>query len=472
MEQERRKKDEKINYFVPYDEQEDFMRAKSFVKLFLGGNKTGKSTASIVEVISHGLGYRPYLQKTDVDYKTRFKPPLKIRIVGEDFGKHIGGVIVPLLYEWIPKSEFTFKEGNPKKNQQGIPTFWTFNNGTTLELMSNEQEVDFFEGWDGHIVAFDEPPPRDIYIACKRGLVVKSGLCFMAMTLLKEPWIYDELFLRSETDVSVFSVVADMRDNLKQERDWYGKKVQCGALSEEDILRFEADLTEDEIETRIHGRPRHLSGLVYKEFNPQIHRVPWFLPRSKWTFYEAIDPHPRKEKAVTIMAVSEDDTKYIVDEIWSKNLIEDIARAILQKRKDYNYIPRFTLIDALAVTPDPITGTTIKDEFTRASEGKIVPQVGSKDRSRGIDLLKKELAVKNADKAGIYIMENCERTLYEFGHYIWKSPEDIENVKGKDEPEKIYDDMLENIHRILIAGAKYIEPKDATKQRIIKGIGH
>ena len=104
--------------------------------MFQGANKTGKTCSSIIEDISYALGYRPYLQKTDVDYKTQFKTPVKIRIIGEDFGKHVGGVIVPQLFEWIPRSEFTFREGNPKKNQQGIPVFWTFNNGSTIELLS------------------------------------------------------------------------------------------------------------------------------------------------------------------------------------------------------------------------------------------------------------------------------------------------------------------------------------------------
>jgi len=468
---ERRRKEEKIKYFIPNEKQELFIRAKSFIKMFQGANKTGKSTSTVIEAISHCLGCRPFLDKFDADYKTQFKPPIKIRIVGEDFAKHIGGVIVPILFEWIPRSEFTFREGNPKKNQQGIPVSWTFNNGSTIELLSYEQDVSIFEGWDGHIVLFDEPPPHDIYIACKRGLVVKSGICMFSMTPLKEPWIYDQIVLRSETDESVFFVISEMRDNLIHERDWYGKKVICGALKEEDIVRFEADLTDDEKEARIRGRFAHLSGLVYKEFDSNLHKIRWFKPPHGWTWYEAIDPHPRKEKAVTIMAIAPDDTKYVVDEIWSKGLIKDIAKAILQKRKDYNYVPVFTLIDPLAVTPDPITGTTIKDEFVSESNRQILPQVGSKDRNRGIDLLKKELTIRNSDKSGIYVMENCQRTINEFGHYIWAEIDEIENVKGKDEPKKMYDDMLENIHRLLISGACYRKPPGEVQHRVIKGIG-
>jgi hypothetical protein len=45
------------------------------------------------------------------------------------------------------------------------------------------------------------------------------------------------------------------------------------------------------------------------------------------------------------------------------------------------------------------------------------------------------------------------------------------NVEGKDEPKKANDHMLENIHRILIAGARYIQPAGQIKQRVVKGIG-
>ena len=61
----------------------------------MGSNKFGKTTIGTAEVISYALGYRPFLKKDDPNYLTPFKPPVKIRIIGEDFVNHIGKVLVP-----------------------------------------------------------------------------------------------------------------------------------------------------------------------------------------------------------------------------------------------------------------------------------------------------------------------------------------------------------------------------------------
>ena len=413
----------------------------------------------------------------DPDYLTRFTPPIKIRIYGEDFTEHIGGVIVPALREWIPHSKFTYKEGNPKKNPQGIPTKWVFNNGSIITLLTYEQSSEKSEGWDGHIVHFDEPPPRPTYIAAKRGLVVNGGDCFFSLTPLKEPWLYDDLWLRK--DQNVFGVEADITTNLKHRRKWWRPDdndgmAWCGKLKQEDIDDFEKDLTDDEKLARLQGKFMHLSGLVYKEFKPDVHVVPYFKTPNNWSFYEAIDPAPRKPWAVTIMAISPDGTKYVVDEIFLEGVVQDIANAILQKRKDLNYQPTLaTIIDPMAVAPDPIVKTTIINDFMKYG---IFCQPGSKDRNRGIQLLKEHLIIRETDmKAGIYILENCRRTIQEFGHYVWDehTTKQARTSSGiKEIPKAFWNDMLENIHRILISGACYREPlSQGSHRRNIQGIG-
>jgi len=57
----------------------------------------------------------------------------------------------------------------------------------------------------------------------------------------------------------IFVATVDMRDNTH--------------LSEADILQFEKTLTEEEKEARIHGKFMHLTGLVYKDFDPDIHII-------------------------------------------------------------------------------------------------------------------------------------------------------------------------------------------------------
>uniref|UniRef100_A0A6H2A1Y1 Putative terminase n=1 Tax=viral metagenome TaxID=1070528 RepID=A0A6H2A1Y1_9ZZZZ len=476
MNEEKKVAANKIKFFVPTERQEEFIRNKAKIKLFFASNKSGKTCNTVIEDISQCIGYRPYLSPKDPDYFTGSKPPVKVRIYGEDFTQHIGGVIVPALREWIPQSEFEYKDGNPKKNPQGIPTFWKFKNGSTIELLTYEQSSEKSEGWDGHVVHFDEPPPRPTYIAAKRGLIVHGGICLFSLTPLKEPWLYDELWLRE--DKSVFCIDAKIETNLRHRRKWWrpdGKDgmAWCGKLRQEDIDDFEKDLTPDEKLARLQGKFMHLSGLVYKEFDPNVHIIPWFKVPKNYSFYEAIDQGTRKPWAVTIMAVAPDGTRYIIDEIFVQGVVKDIAEALLEKRKQIGYQPTLaTIIDPLAVAEDPISGTTVLNEFMKYG---IFCQAGSKDRNRGIQLLKQELIIRETDsKAGIYIFENNRRTIQEFGHYIWdehSTKQARTSSSIKEVPKKVYDDMLENIHRLLIAGFGYREPQKHKPQDEIIGIG-
>lgn len=486
---ELKKREEPIYFFKPHKKQQEASSSKADIRLVLGGNRSGKTEWDILEVIANLVGFRPWLPPDHPDYFTKFYGrAVTARMFGEDFNTHLKGVLVPKLRKWIPKKWLV---GTPKKNQQGVEVFWQVKSPLTglvssLELMSYEQGSEKAEGWSGHFVAFDEPPPRDVFIAAVRGLTDYGGLCWFSMTPLKEPWIYDDLWClqtKEEDEVldkdsvkemantlkgmNIFAVTMDMRDNVG-----YG-------LTEEAIIKFESLLNEDEKEARIHGRFTHLQGLIYKEFDPRIHVLPDDVideivnPNSKTmpecTYYEAIDPHLRKPHAVSFMAVAPDGTKYIYDEIWEKGLIKEIAQIIKLKRRGD---PVFTLIDPLAVTPDPISGSTILNEFIKEGVKKVIE--GSKDRERGINLLHTELKLENG-RPGIYIARRCVQTISNFQHYIWDdyTGRAADKNDPKQSPRKKNDDFLECIHRLLCAGAAYRRKRtDDKRKNYPQGIDH
>ena len=47
-----------------------------------------------------------------------------------------------------------------------------------------KSESDLFEGWDGHVIIYDEPPKRDNRVACARGLIDHNGIEIFAMGLI------------------------------------------------------------------------------------------------------------------------------------------------------------------------------------------------------------------------------------------------------------------------------------------------
>jgi len=401
------------------------------VVVFQGGNRSGKSVWLVVEVVSFLLGLEPW--------SGRAMPfsdgPVQVRLFGEDWTHHVGMVLMPLLREYLPIEEVV----ETKKNNQGIDFYWRVRNGSTLELMTYEQKTDAVEGWRGHVVGMDEPPPRDKYIACRRGLVDFNGVMLMSMTPLKEAWIYDEIVMSREPGVRVFQV--DIRDNPH--------------LSEEAIAAFEGSLSVEEKEARLHGKWLHLQGLVYKDFNPGIHvKEPFEIP-DNYTCYAAIDCHPRTEHAIVFMAVDKFGRQYVVDEIWRHGSPEDIGDWVVKWHKHVHELE--TVIIDPSSKGDANRGDTTYEIIDRVmGAAGIGFECGSKDLETGIRVVAEALMGRNR-MPSLFIFDTCVKTIYEFGHYIWadwrKSAAQDRTVKQK--PTDKDDHMLENIRRLLLLPAEH-----------------
>ncbi len=81
------------------------------------------------------------------------KPPVRVRLTGEDWNHHLGQTVVPELKKWFPEGEYI-----TKKNTNGIEYFWTCKNGSTLELMCIRPDQRVLMG------DFTEIPIRDVSV--------------------------------------------------------------------------------------------------------------------------------------------------------------------------------------------------------------------------------------------------------------------------------------------------------------------
>lgn len=431
---EKHQDDNPLLYFKPHPKQQPVFDAALdptvHTIVFQGGNRSGKTHWLIAQLLSLILGYEPWSGR-----HFRFKPPIRARLFGEDWTHHIGEVLIGKLKELCPKHEIK----KTKRNNAGIEYLWFFENGSILEIMTYEQKTDIVEGWSGHVVAADEPMPRDKYIACKRGLVDYMGLFLMSMTPLKEPWIFDEIVSSQDKGVVVFYI--NTHDNPY--------------LDKNAINEFEKSLTEEERETRIKGQFLHLQGLVYKEFDKRTHIIRPFEIPENYTVYVAIDSHPRTEQAVIFMAVDRKERYFVFKEIFEHGRPEDIA----------DWIIRFHLkehpIEVVLIEPGA-QGDTNRGESTfeivedRLGEYQIQLEKGSKDLSSGILKTREALLSRNG-LASLFIFDICTRTIFEFTHYVW----DDWRVQGrakKQRPKDQDDHMLENIHRLLLHPAEWVSP--------------
>lgn len=459
-ERTRRRTQERIRYHTPHDKQQTFYAAGAEyrIRLILGGNRSGKSECGMAECVAHAIGYRPWLDESDPDYRVIHKltgKPLEVPnrglIVCESFDEQGKKVIIPKLLGNPGQKEgglipTTLVKG-VKRNQTGVITEIYLTNGSTIFLKSYAQPVKLFESENYDWYSLDEPPPREHYIAIERGATDSGAPIWMQLTPLSQAWIHDELCSRDD----VFKIHFDITDNIG-----YG-------LTAEAVAEFEKSLTEDEKEMRLHGRFFHLQGLVYKEFG-DIHLVPrpttpW--PRNdRWQYWMHVDPHVRKRHKAVWIAIRPDNVYFVIGALQTPpetNLISHFADQIHAYEQDFLKLRQDDierLIDPLAVPPSVVgTGASIIDEFGASG---LYFRTGSKDRATAIQHMHKLLHCRPAEGyyPQLYVLNDLHEIRFEFSHYSfeeWRGKDVAERRDPNPDPRKKFDDYIEGIHRIVLA---------------------
>jgi len=434
------RKSRKLLYYEPYDKQLEFHTAPHITRAIFGGNRSGKTTCGGMEFLFHITGMYPKWYPEE----NRFHGGIKGRIIAKDFQKGVGEVIVPFLEEWLDMNLIAKKYRNPI----GIPVKWTLKNGSVFDILSHEQNTEQFEGWKGHIAWFDEPPPRDKYIATLRGLVDYRGRNWLTLTPLTQPWIYDDIYTSKDRD-RVHCVTVDIRDNPH--------------LTEEAIRDFEQGLTEEEKQARIHGKFLHLSGLIYKEFDPNVHIVDDFPINKNWTRYFAIDPHERTPTACLWLAVDPKGNKWIYDELWLGDMdLVSIAHAI--QAQEGGLTPKVRLIDPHNDKDNAMAGGfNVRKEFMRHG---IFCERANSDPQLGKSRIKKDLMpiYNNLSKSvqpTLRVFRSCKQTIYEFQHYLWDEyRRNKEEYGQKDTVRKKDDHFMDCLRYIYNFEPRYLVDED------------
>ena len=179
---------------------------------FCGANRIGKTTIGVVIAISVMAGKWLWSgEKIEFPHDM----PRRVMYVGQGWETHIKTVVEPELRKLWPDCRKVEK----KKNNQGVDAVWTdVETGSVLQVMSNNQESESFEGGQWDLIIWDEPPKRNNRIAGARGLVDRQGRELFVATLLTEAWINRDVIKArlpdGSPDTSVFNINADISVNV------------------------------------------------------------------------------------------------------------------------------------------------------------------------------------------------------------------------------------------------------------------
>lgn len=300
--------------YVPHQKQKEFHQSLSALRGVFGGNRSGKTEMGTLEARFHATGDYPSWYPIE----GRFSGPTRGRIVVTDYKKGANEVLEPKISKW-----FTQDMVHKVERFQGhiVKLFIKHKTGgiSTIDVMTHEQDSMAFEGWSGHWAWFDEPPPRELFVATLRGLIDYRGRAWLTLTPISEPWLFDEIVGKADGNKVWFTTV-DIRDNPY--------------LSEDAIADFESKLLPEEVEARIHGKFIHLAGRVYKEFDPVVHCINT-LPTgyNQWPVYFVLDPADRRPHHGIWAVVSPNDEIYVFDEIVFAATIENLSNSILLRER-------------------------------------------------------------------------------------------------------------------------------------------
>lgn len=442
------RKQNPLLFYQPQDKQQYF---HGFIPkpikraLFLGGNQSGKTTAGACDCLiqsvdkrllpPHLFPYRRYLGKS---FKCWVAAPGREEI--EDY-------IFEKINEWVPPTELlggSWKTAYDK--QHHVLTLrnaqWAFK--------TYEQETDKWGGATLDCVWYDEEPPKDKYGEGRIRVARREGYLLFTMTpteglthMFEEFQPYLE---KAEAkgkgkefheDDTAALVLVDMDDN----------KYLTEVAKREALRGF----SREEMVARKSGKFVALHGLIYGDFDKDIHEIPE-LEEDNAGHYPAlantnvivgIDPGIRHACGVLWTYLTGDDTLVCFEEGYYQGMtIEQVCREIHHINTRYDIVPIYYVIDPAARNRQSQTGRSDQMEF--ADHG-VITLAGQNDVRPGINRVKERFQNQR-----LFITANCDELKTELRRYRWRKPPRTED-DAKEIPVKRDDHLVDPLRYICMS---------------------
>ena len=461
-----------------HEDQIAFHKAGNRVRVFFGGNRSGKSTAGVNEARWLAAGDHPHRP---------FRTPSKGCIVLQDFQTHAKDVIIPKIKEWFPPNLIKSQDYNQAK----VPVKFHLRNGSVIDIKSHDQDIKVFEGSDYDWVWFDEPPPQLIFKALWRGLTDRRGIAFITGTPITEPWLHD-LHMKAESQKNTgtyWTIFSDIEKNAKN----LGEGDREEGLKR--IEEFLDALDPEERTARKEGKFLHMSGIIFKKWSRATHLIdpfPWPVP---WPILVSVDPHPRKPWAVSFIGLTPTGNRILLSSYKIDGVVEDVAKHILWAKNEIqmdnpnstakiqsSWIDNYANVESMTTNRGGVRGIKILDELNFHCNGNIPQfQPAPKNVAEKILMFKDWLIPKESkygDRPTFLVFDNDENNgivkdavystfVYEIEHYIWAKMRGMRKNQFKNQPEKDNDDILDTVMQIcLVLGSKKGQDRESNKPKV------
>ncbi len=458
-EQERRRREDNLSLYNAGEEkhlkQLAFHKCQKKNRWVFGGNRSGKTECGAVETVYMARGIHPYRENRANVFGWVVSLSQQVQ---RDVAQ--AKILYYLNKSWI--EEVTMLSGKKDSLKYGVIDQIVIKNAlggqSVIGFKSCDQGREKFQGSSLDFVWFDEEPPEDIYEECRMRVLDKSGDIFGTMTPLKGlTYIYDEIYLNSKNSEDVWCEFMEWADNP------YLPKKEIDALTK--------TLSEDQLESRRYGRFKSSSGLVYPEFDENVHvlKEPFRVP-PEWQDNISIDPGLNNPLSAHWYCVDYDGNVYVVAEhfeakrdiSYHAEVIKKICDRLGWKRGRGGRIE--AIIDSAANQKTLASVKSVTELFYEFGIN-VNPNV-NKDMFSGIQRVKQYLKVNNG-RAKLYIFPSCTNLIRELKSYRWGEGET---------PKKTDDHALDELRYYLMTKPDNAPPKNIKtdiqkeKERLIRKI--
>lgn len=358
--------------YKPHNKQEFFHSAKTKRRLYIGGNRSGKTYGSVVEDIWWASGTHPYREIPDEQ--------IRGRVVAVDFERGVKEILVPLFKSLCPTTYLrggSWESAWESRGNGGV--LWFNYHNSYIEFMSYEQDTEKFAGTSRHFIHYDEEPPMNVYTECQARLVDTQGSAWISMTPVEGmTWLFDRLYDPADNAADKLMILEgnDEIGPVWQVPSMRLTVIEVGMnenphLSKEAREEFLDDLDPDERLARSKGKFVQTAGKVFKSFSVDTHVTndefnPGQMQRQGWRIYTSTDHGWNAPTAWLWHAVAPSGDVITFGEHYKSEMtIEEHAQIVKAKEAEWGLIT-----EDVIRTGDPamgqhsgITGTTVLQEY-------------------------------------------------------------------------------------------------------------
>lgn len=396
-----------------------FHNCKKRNRWVFGGNRSGKTECGAVEAIWWARGNHPYRdnRKDTVGWVVSLSYEVQ-RDVAQ------AKILHYLNPEWI--EDIVMLSGKKGAPEYGIIDHIVIKNVfgglSKIGFKSVDQGREKFQGASLDYVWFDEEPPQDIYDECRMRVLDRTGDIWGTMTPLKGlTWVYDEIYLNKSQNSEIWHIHIEWADNP--------------FLNTKEVKLLTDTMNAESVDSRRFGRFNVDCGLVYTEFDSNVHIIDPFEMPLEWQDNISIDPGLNNPLACLFFCVDYDGNVYVVGEHYKAGedidyhtiKIFELASSLNWHRDSKGRLN--ALIDSAANQHTLAASKSVSELFYE--KGIVVNAKVNKDMFSGIARVKEYL---KSNPPKLYIFKTCTNLIREIKCYWWS--------KG-DNPRKIDDHALD-----------------------------